>query len=467
MTVLALLVTACTSGDTTSSDTTSSDTASVASTEPDGSAPTVAGPDADTDPGDGPAVAFADAVGVIDDSASGATASALISGADGGSISVTGSDGTVYTLDVPPGALLADTTITATAAASTEGITGAEQVHSVRLEPDGLQFAGPAALTIVPPTPIPPGQSLGFSATGDGSDPTLVSFDETGVSIEIAHFSIAGILEFLGDVNAIRITFGAQSAESKINSQIAVDLAIRRAVEERGASTDVIDARLKDDLRAYQDQVVVPLIDVAGNTCAGLQRAAFATLNFYVIASRAAIDGVNDLQAIAQDQIGKYQSACEAEFTAQCREANDPNILITFWANVRRMRAFAGMSPLTGTPTDDAKRARRTCTRSFLANGGGAEIVITGSIPDIAKAFTLEGSFAGGTATFSYTPTDDRSGSYTISGGGSGAVLTGSGTYTIEDADPDLIMNQTSSACVSVSGVCNTGIETMNLVPSG
>lgn len=104
---------------------------------------------------------------------------------------------------------------------------------------------------------------------------------------------------------------------------------------------------------------------------------------------------------------------------------------------------------------------------SYVASGGAAEVSISGTIPDLTSAFTLDAVFTGGTAVFSYTPSGDRSGTYTVSGSGSGATLTGGGSYTIADnGDGTLTMTQTTTACVDVSGRCNTVTEVLTLTPA-
>ena len=70
---------------------------------------------------------------------------------EGGSVSATGTDGTVYTLDIPANALLTETSIGLTPVTSIGGLPfGGEQTHAVQLSPDGLFLYEPAVLTIAP-----------------------------------------------------------------------------------------------------------------------------------------------------------------------------------------------------------------------------------------------------------------------------------------------------------------------------
>jgi hypothetical protein len=108
-----------------------------------------------------------------------------------------------------------------------------------------------------------------------------------------------------------------------------------------------------------------------------------------------------------------------------------------------------------------------TKQHSYTASYSGGGITITGSVPSLSEPFTTEGTFPGGTATFLHTPNDAKSGTITINGGGSQAVVTGTGTYTIVDnGDGTLTMNEQVHACVNVSGVCNDNAQPVTLTPT-
>ena len=69
----------------------------------------------------------------------GRTASARIT-VSGGTLQATGSDGTVYTLTIPPDALLADTTISMTPLTGASGLDlSGGRFLGVQFEPDGLR----------------------------------------------------------------------------------------------------------------------------------------------------------------------------------------------------------------------------------------------------------------------------------------------------------------------------------------
>lgn len=151
------------------------------------------------DPGDVVAVQFADivvrppATVTVDPSHAGSGSV----GPAGGSVTATGADGTVFTLDVPRGALAQPTTITLTPVTSLTGAPGALQhVRAVRATPEGLSFAVPATLTVQPGAPALATGWVGISTTSAGAGLDLVPAgraDDRVVVGLVEHFSILGV----------------------------------------------------------------------------------------------------------------------------------------------------------------------------------------------------------------------------------------------------------------------------------
>jgi hypothetical protein len=113
--------------------------------------------------------------------------------ADGGTLEATGADGTVYTLDIPFGALTDSEEITMTPLSGIAGLPFTDG-HGVQLEPDGLTLTGPATLSIVPTAPVPLAQQAAFSYLGDGADLHLyaTSLREDVFEYQLLHFSAYG-----------------------------------------------------------------------------------------------------------------------------------------------------------------------------------------------------------------------------------------------------------------------------------
>src|SRR5262249_8868167 len=113
----------------------------------------------------------------------------------GGTLTATGADGTVYTLTIPPNALLAETTITMTPIVSISGGNlPSDSVLGVDLQPSGLRLYEFADLSITPPQLGPTTDVAGFSYEGDGEDlhSYPAALDAGRILLYVIHFSGAG-----------------------------------------------------------------------------------------------------------------------------------------------------------------------------------------------------------------------------------------------------------------------------------
>jgi hypothetical protein len=108
----------------------------------------------------------------------------------GGTLTTTGADGTVYSLTIPRDALLSATTITMAPIVAIAG--EALPVLGVDLQPSGLRLYQFAELTITPPRPA--GDAAGFSYEDDGVDlhAYRAVMDAGRIVLHVIHFSGAG-----------------------------------------------------------------------------------------------------------------------------------------------------------------------------------------------------------------------------------------------------------------------------------
>jgi len=109
----------------------------------------------------------------------------------GGSVQATGADGTVYTLTIPPDALLSDTTITMTPITGVSGLdASSDRILGVQLEPDGLRFFSFATLTFSPPEGVNH-QAFAFSNHGTGAELYRgpLTPDPNVLELKLLHFS--------------------------------------------------------------------------------------------------------------------------------------------------------------------------------------------------------------------------------------------------------------------------------------
>ena len=190
---------------------------------------------------------------------------------DGGEISATGADGTVYTLTIPGDALLEPTEITMTPVASVAGLPiGGEATHAVQLGPDGLQLEDFAVLTIAPTEPIPVDQQVDFGYEGDGKAMFLALpvVKDPQIRLEVLHFSgyavTKGLLASLDDARKL-----AGEADTRLTNYLAVFLAKQHALAMAGheVASDFWDA-FEDIVKAYERDVVEPRVAAAGKSCA-------------------------------------------------------------------------------------------------------------------------------------------------------------------------------------------------------
>jgi len=143
----------------------------------------------------------------------------------------------------------------------------------------------------------------------------------------------------------------------------------------------------------------------------------------------------------------------DAEFTYTTPGEKDRSGTVDFEAKSKRGIGKASI-------TFDTNSVR------YAASYSGGGVSITGTVGNLGLPFDLDATFTGGDAVFSFTPNNDKGGSFAINGGGSGAVLTGGGTYTVVDnGDGTKTLMTTGTACVDVSSICNDVAHPIALTP--
>jgi len=398
-----------------------------------------------------------------------ATASAAMTVAAGGTVTVTADDGTVFELDVPADALAADTTITATAT-HVAGIDGAEALHAVHLAPEGLQFTGTATLKIRTPQPIAAGHALPFHSGGDGSGPELAFVDDEAtdtvtVAVIVQHFSVWGIAELVDTIKDVIVVHDANSSEAQLQSDIARDVEIRRNLIHDGHPTDEIDLQLQQLFNDYLDKVITPLVEHAGGSCDGLLRAAHATSNYYYLWLHNSLPAaVASMKKVAETAFLQMESTCESERIDQCVASAEPGILSSFWRNMNTWRSKFGYARKQGDdPAQYDYRAKKICKGyAYYITGGLQDFQVHNvKVCDVRKPFTLS---APGVATAQFSGGDGLSGSYSATGVFN---LSYAGTYTISLPNgPGEPGTMTGSSSGQIHGSAGSGTETYKLTPA-
>lgn len=186
---------------------------------------------------------------------------------EGGALSATGADGTVYTLEIPSGALLNETTISLTPVGSIAGMPfGGEQTYAVQLGPEGLFLYDIAILTITPAEDLPLSEQIVFGYLEDGKDLILAApvVDSNEIKIQVLHFSGNGVTKgLLADIEPVRHRLGG-TAERIMENAVSIELALTR----QGADGEARRDLFSDAFREYEEQVVKPRVAEAVESCA-------------------------------------------------------------------------------------------------------------------------------------------------------------------------------------------------------
>lgn len=202
-------------------------------------------------------------------------------GFDGGSISATAADGTVFTLSIPADSVRQRTRITLTPVSRLDGLPfGNGTDVTVDLQPSGLLFDVPATLTIEPATPIPAGERILYGYSDNRlllAEPVLKA---QGIAIVVPHFSGYGVARgLMGDVDEARKRIGG-SAEERIASQMR---AVMQEWSQQAGPSELgqdITLRLEPYFEQLDREVIQPRLAAAGQSCAAGRSAILTVLGY-------------------------------------------------------------------------------------------------------------------------------------------------------------------------------------------
>ena len=307
---------------------------------------------------------------------------------EGGSLSATGADGTLYTLEIPGDALLIETLIGLTPVTSVADLPfGSQQTYAVQLSPDGLQLQNYAILTIAPAAAIPMAEQLVFGYQGEGADPILAApvFDSSEIQIKVLHFSGNGVTKgLLADLEPVRERLGGD-AERRL--QNAVNEALIRARQD-GADAESLAAYFTDAFRQYVEQVIRPRVAAAGESCANGQVALQTVIRFgrqvelLGMSSEDLLAGI-DMASLLQ----KAAQVCVVEEFELCVEEHIIHRMIPVWLGFERQFALLGV-PDAGV-LNEARELATSCLTFTLEfestgiadiSGGGYESSVSSEL---------------------------------------------------------------------------------------
>ena len=310
-------------------------------------------------------------------------------GLQGGRLEATAADGTRFVLDVPAGALPGDTRIRAVPARLPS--LGAP-AHAVMFEPDGLQFFDWVRLEIHPPRPIPPERRFAFGIDDAGRSVVASHTDPKAPAptLLLDHYSGYGLADATDAQRAAMLQRQAETAKERLQSQIA--LALGEQARQRALHGDAHVGTVGDLFEAHREEyerdVLAPLLEAAGASCAAQERALQEVLGYErqrQLLGAESGSSLIDFYAILGQALSRNGDACEKEAIAQCKAAKDPSILMRFWVGRARQRALLGYADSGFDPQESAKRARKICI-------GEQAWEIHGTVDSKPGGITLDGN---------------------------------------------------------------------------
>jgi len=305
-------------------------------------------------------------------------------GKNGGTVSLTGTGGSKFTLDVPADALDAETTITMTAVASLDGAPRDKNTPTaVQLEPSGLFFKEFATLTILPAKEIPIKEQIIFGYEGDGKDYHLALIDHKSkdIKIKLMHFSGAAVGSGSDSAWAANLQIQAETSRTRLEQKMA---SLAQAESQRQllgdeSGSEEFSQNMKSLLEQFEDQVVLK------------ERAA----------------GELDCQF--------------------ARKAIEDIIML------ERLRQLLGFEPATDTWEKVEKLAKiaTECKKSYRVNGSSNGASFSGEICGLDKPFVLNVEAITGSWPMKFTPDSATSGQMEGTFSAGDFTQTGGGPYTI------------------------------------
>jgi len=280
----------------------------------------------------------------------------------GGTLSVTGSDGTVFRLDIPSGALVTDTLVRMIPVGQIEGMPFGSEQFAVQFEPEGLQLYANAILTITPLQEIPVDQQIFFGYQRLGENLVLVPpvMDSREIKIVVMHFSGAGVAKgLLADIESVRARIGGD-AESRIRSAFAEKLQQERQRQLLGqADGEPID--WEGFFKQYEEQVVKPRVAAAGESCAAGRLALQTLLGFERQKQLLGMAGENS-GFIDQGVMDTVAETCMKEEYEMCRDNHIIHRVIPAWLGLSRQYQLLGVEGGASAPVlEKAKEYVRKC----------------------------------------------------------------------------------------------------------
>lgn len=267
----------------------------------------------------------------------------------GGRLSITGSDGTHFTLTIPAGALSDDYEMSLLPLLGLGGLPPAGTfIAGVRLQPDGLTFAIPAELSIELPAGAPvPGDLLGYAYQGNGEEfhakPAFVSGNT--VTLYLRHFTGDGVFTATEEsCAALKTSPPSDPNEAHEQLLACVDFATDRYATELADSWPAI----RDEMSADGDPSLctpASLTDAAGLYALFLRYRDLMDLQNDPVLEAAVAEGSGLLERAVSCVQPKVDQACKAATT--CSAVQSPLSQLSQIQRLVDLFGLAGVETLT------------------------------------------------------------------------------------------------------------------------
>jgi len=283
-------------------------------------------------------------------------------GPDGGTLSATGADGTIYKLDIPAGALAAETLVRITPVSTLEGMPFGSENYAVQFQPEGLKFYDFAVLTITPAQELPLDQQIFFGFQGTGENLVLAPpvVDSAEIKIQIDHFSGYGVTKgLLADIEPVRARIGGE-AEARLRSTLAEQLTKARQEQllgnENGTEID-----WEGFFQQWEEQVVKPRLATASESCAA-GRLAIQTVLGYERQRQLLGMGDDSSTLIPKGLMDTVTEVCMKEEFELCQEDHIIHRILPAWLGVERQYQLLGLGEgPRSAALDNAQNYVRRC----------------------------------------------------------------------------------------------------------
>jgi hypothetical protein len=329
-------------------------------------------------------------------------------GGKGGTISATGADGSVYTLDVPAKALAGATPITLTPVSSLTGLPFGGQSYAVQLTPEGLYFYQDAILTITPAKPMAVAKQifLTYKANGNGVGLAAPVVKSKDIKIRLMHFSGYAVTEGApADAATVQAQLGGD-ATAAIESLAAGQEAQLRENELDGTNVDVAAKiqEINDLVNQYEQEEVKPALEAAGDSCKAGKDAIAKLITLERARQLMGMDSKTNFAAQLEALLTRAALQCVKEEYQRCTEEHRINGMIPLWLGLKRQDQLMGREE--NAASEETRLAQDLTVKcltfelqfhskgSFDTGDGGYNSVVDGKLAlhFDPSSFTIKGS---------------------------------------------------------------------------